>query len=147
MTTVARQSVRSGLYSLLTAFQAANPTLLFSSFPVRPTALGVETPGGFTGNLNEPLIRHDSGLRQRNWLTEIVLFDTFAPSNEDEAARLDVLVDNFMDYLTANPIIAGGVQSPVSVTDGELVIQGGQTSLNYRAISIGIQITVQEGRN
>jgi hypothetical protein len=148
MTTTARQSVRSTMYSLLTQFQAAHPTMLYSAFTARPSGLGIETPGAFVGNINEPSIIHTSGVRQRNFSTELVLFDTFAPSNEEQAARLDILVDTLLDWLTANAdSIPGAIQAPTSITDGELAIPGPQQTLNYRAISIAIGATVQEGRN
>lgn len=148
MTTTARQSIRAGVYGLLNAFHLANPTLLYSAFTARPSGMGPETPGGFVGNINEPSIIHTSGVRQRNFSTEIVLFDTFAPSNEEQAARLDIVVDALLDYLTANAdYIANTVQAPTSITDGEFTIQGGQQAVHYRAVSIAIGATIQEGRN
>ena len=150
MTTIARQSVRATLKSLLDGFQAANPTLLRMTFSARPNGLGVELPGAFVGNLNEPNILHTSGVRQRNFATEIVLFDTFAPSNEEQAARLDIVLDALLDWFTAHADqIPGAIQAPHSVSDGELTIQGtgNLPSVTYRALSIGIAATIQEGRN
>ena len=151
MTTTARQDVRAGLYALLVAFQAANPTLLFSVFRSRPGAPGVELPGAFVGNLNEPSIIHTSGTRQRNFAPEIVVFDSFAPSNEEQAARLDIVIDALLDYLTANPgAIAHSILAlnQASITDGEFDIAGGQVTTHYRAVAIGLgQITIMEGRN
>jgi hypothetical protein len=150
MTTTARQDVRAGLYALLVAFQAANPTLLFSVFRARPGAPGVELPGAFVGNLNEQFT-HTAGTRQRNFSPEIVIFDSFAPSNEEQAARIDLVQDALMDYLTANPnAVAHSILAlnNGTSTDGEFDIVGGQVTTHYRAVAIGLgQITIMEGRN
>lgn len=148
MTTTARQSIRAGIVGMLQAFQAANPTVIYSVYSARPSGMGVEAPGTFVGNINEPSIIHTAGVRQRNFSTEVVVFDTFAPSNEEQAARLDIVVDALLDYLTAHAdYIAGTVQAPTSITDGEFSIQGGQQTVHYRAVSIAIGATIMEGRN
>lgn len=148
MASTARLAVRAGLYGLEQGFQSANQTLVFASYTVRPGAFGEELPALFVGNMNEPNIVHTSGVRQRNFVTEIVIVDTFAPSNEEQAARLDLVVDPLLDWLTAHPdYIAGMVMAPTSVTDGELTVPGGNVTVHYRAISIAIGVTVQEGRN
>lgn len=147
MATTARQDVVTGLLSVLSAYRAANPTLLRKVFPRKPGGFA-ELPAAYVGDLDETIL-HTSGTRQRTFVgATVVIVDTFS-DKEDGPDRLDQLVDGLVDAFTAAPsAIAGAVLEMTAVASGELPVtsRDGQT-VNYRASTLQFgRITIMEGR-
>jgi hypothetical protein len=151
MSTSARTDMRTVLYNVLTAFQAANPTLIRRVAKSRPGAIS-EHPIAWVGGIPEPQVIHDAGTRTRLLAPTIVLADLFHESIETD---FDATVDALHDHFTTNHTPTGWLYGPmavVNVDDGELEQPGPNGSVYYRAVTFTFGtrntpgVTVQEGR-
>lgn len=143
MATSFRSDVRGGLYTLLTGFQTANPTLIEHTYRRRPGSFP-DKRTGYVGSMNES-IRHDSGIRQRTMVPTVVLVLKLSEPSSETADAMDDLVDAFLDYCSARPhaISDNTVTAPTSVEDVELEAEGAF----YPAVVVSFGDTViQEGR-
>lgn len=148
--TTARQDLAAGLYALLQAIQAANPTQLRQVWPSRPGSFP-ETPAMFIGNLDETLINAGS-TKQRTFLAEIVTVDKLI-DNTLTGNRIDALVDLLRAWVQANvqAIVtdANGVHTtaldPLAQNDGELDVAGNDLVVHYASSTLTIRAIFQEG--
>lgn len=142
MTTTFRQDFRAGCISVLTTYQAANPTLLATVYGYPPESYA--TPCAYVEKTVNERIVHDAGLRFRVCTVNVVIVNRLI-SNKQATDEQDVLVDGVMDAFTATPHAASGVTmiEPTAVTDTE--ITGGE-GVRYAAAVITIEGSIQEGR-
>lgn len=135
----ARNDVRAGLYSFLTTLKAAN-TAMFAGdvHRVRPGSL--VPPCAYVGNLNE-VIDQDAQTRTRLFNAEVVLVQRLISPGET-ADAMDDMVDKYVDHVTDNPHLGGGIIEPVSVRDVELDLGG----TLYSASVVGHRVSIMEGR-
>lgn len=136
-----RSDLVAGLTSVLTTFQAANPTLLRDVKRTRPASVGA-TPLAYVGNRVETLV-HDSGTRSRTFTVAVVVIDVI-PDSTENADRLDDLVDELVDEFTDNPRAAGAntLIEPIGVEDVE--VEYGPVI--YRGSAITLRGRILEGR-
>ncbi len=96
-----RQIAVAGILATLTAFKAANPTLLKGVASARPRDLSnFDKPGAYIGSRDETVI-HTGGLRTRTFGGLSVVVVDVTPSNKEEQARMDILIDALQDAFTA----------------------------------------------
>jgi hypothetical protein len=137
--TTARADLRDGLYAYLVALKAANAAMFAGDiYRVRPGS--IVPPGGYVGNLNER-ISQGSQLRQRIFAPEVVLVQRLISPSETGQA-MDDMVDVWIDYVTDNPHMAGGVIESRSVRDVELDYGG----TLYSASIVVHELLIEEGR-
>lgn len=142
MTTTFRADARAGLYTLLTGFAAANPTMLTDVFTVRPEGFTGDYPIGFVDLLNEQ-VSHTSGVRTRTMTPSVVIVGEYR-LNGERVAQFDVIADTFLDYCTATPhIVTGTIWDRMAVEDYDETI-GEQLRPAVR-FTFG-NLSIQEGR-
>lgn len=113
MTTTARRDLRSYLYALLQAFQAADVGRVAEVAKARPPHFNRPMPFAYADILAETA-SHDSGMRLRLFSPSIV----FVNDPDLGVDEFDELVDEFADYLTANPhIVPNTVWDQWTVTE------------------------------
>ena len=142
MASTFRVDFRAGLASVLTTYQAANPTLLNKVYSYPPGEYN--TPCAFiekTINERQEML---NGVWQRI-LTGTVVIVCKLISNEQATNEQDVLIDGLVDAYSTNFHAASGSSEiePVSVTDTEITAGEG---VRYAAAIITVQGTKQEGR-
>lgn len=142
MATSFRQDLRAGCYSVLSTYQAANPTLLYEVRDFPPESY--HTPMAYVEKAVNETLRHDSGTRIRVCRVNVVIVNKLV-SNDQATGEQDVLVDAILDAFTATPHGASSTSliEPVSVTDTELTDANG---VKYAAAVIAIEGTKSEGR-
>jgi len=142
VTTTFRVDFRAGLYSVLTTYQAANPTLLSSIHDYPPESYA--TPCAYVEKTVNERVEHNAGLRYRVVTGTVVLL-TKLISNAQATHEQDVLVDGLMDAFSAGFHAASGssLTQPVSVTDTE--VPGGE-GVRYAAAIFTVEGSIQEGR-
>lgn len=144
-TTTARRDLRTGLFALGTDFMSANPTLMQRAYKRRPPGFSTgNLPALYIGALNEQ-VRHDSGLRDRDFEAQIGLVFTPLGSEAEVADDVDTTVDYFLDYVTTHPRAAGSntVLQVTSVRDVELDMD----DVVYPTALVTLAYLVQEGRS
>jgi len=138
--TTARADLRDGLFAYLVALKAANAAMFAGDVhPVRPGSL--VPPCAYVGRLDE-VIDQDAQTRTRLFSAEVVLVQRLISPGETGPA-MDDMVDTYLDYVTDNPHMAGGVIEPKSVRDIELDLGG----TIYSASVVGHRLNVMEGRS
>lgn len=138
MATTFRSDAAAAIQTLLTTFQTANPTLLRKVKRARPENVG-ETPVAWIGDISET-ITHDSGVRGRTFAIPVAIVDQLSDSDEN-ADRMDDLVDALIDVFTANPhAVANCLIEPTGVS--ELGIEG-----PFHGVAIVLRGRIQEGRS
>lgn len=138
--TTARNDIRSGLYAYLVALKVANATMFAGDvYRVRPGSF--VPPCAYVGNLNEQ-IDQDTQTRTRNFSPEVVLVQRLISPGET-ADAMDDMVDVYVDYVTDNPHMGGGIIEPISVRDVELDLGG----TLYSASVVGHRVHIMEGRS
>ena len=142
MTTSARQDLRAGCASVLTTYQAANPTLLGKVYDYPPESFA--TPCAYVEKTVNERIEHDASLRRRTLSVNVVIVNKLM-SNDQATGEQDVLVDGLLDAFTAGYHAASSstVLQPVSVTDTEITAGDG---VRYAAAVIAVEMSIQEGR-
>lgn len=147
LNTTFREDARAGISATLSAWQAANPTLLRKVWQVRPESFTLgDLPCAVLGNFSETITTMN-GIRQRvldGFTVELV---DRTPDNAEAAARMDVLVDAMLDYLTAAYHAASGtsILEPIGVSDGGSGVSEA-TNLSWYANLITFRGYVAEGR-
>ena len=147
MTTTARQDVVAALTSVMTTFQAANPTQLRKVFSARPGGPG-EVPFAFVGARDETIV-HTAGTRQRTFAPAVTVCDHLG-DNEQAAGRMDILVDGLVDAFTAGvEVNPDFVLVQTRVLDGEeAFIRPDGVAITYIASTLLFEeIVIMEGRN
>jgi len=116
MVTTVRADLVAGVTTMMTAFIAANPTLLRRHFRSRPPSLNSDTPFSYL-DLHPESVHHANGLRDRIITPQVVIVDRLTDNLETED-RFDVLVDSLMDHFTTYPhITTGSIWSDMTVAD------------------------------
>ena len=143
MATSFRQDLRAGCFSVLSTYQAANPTLLYEVRDFPPESC--HTPMAYVEKAVNETLQHTSGVRRRVLRVNVVIVNKLV-SNDQATGEQDVLVDAILDAFTATPHAASAqtLLEPVSVTDTELSDANG---VKYAAAVIAIEGSIQEGRN
>lgn len=116
MSTTFRKDVRAGLVTLLQAFKTANPTMAGDVLSARPENFTGDYPIAFVDSVPESA-SHSVGVRTR-LMSPTIVFVTEESLNAQEMDAFDLLVDAFMDKLTATPhIVTGTIWDAVTLED------------------------------
>jgi hypothetical protein len=111
-----RQDLVSGITTMMTAFIAAQPTLLKRHYRARPESAVTEWPCSWL-DLRPEEVSYDSAMRDRTFSPSIV-FVGGRGDNDQMMALLDSLVDAFTDHLDSYPqILTGSAWSDGSWSD------------------------------
>lgn len=137
-----RADLRAGCYSVISTYQAANPSLLAHALDYPPESF--HTPLAYCEKAITEALVHDSGIRRRTLRINVVIVNKLV-SNDQVTGEQDALVDGIVDAFTAAPRAAGANSriEPVSVTDTELSDPNGN---RYAAAVITVEGVIQEGR-
>lgn len=137
-----RADIAGGLVTILTAYQAANPTLLRSVHSARPSRYTGDMPFAYVETRNET-VAHDAGLRTRTMTPTVVVVDELT-DNGETMGRFDVLVDSLLDWFTDNPhITPNTIWDQLSITDDYEEV--GDRLFAAARFSFG-NVTAREGR-
>ena len=122
--TTFRSDVRDGMYSLLTGFQTANPTLIHHVYRRRPGSFP-DRYSGFVGSMPETM-NEATLLSQRTMTPSVVLVMKLTEPSHEQADAMDDLVDAFITYANARPHAVSNqtVVVPRGVEDVELEAEG-----------------------
>lgn len=136
-----RGDVRDQFMTSLTAFMAANPTLVESVEKSRPASL-TDRKVIFIGGIEENL-RHDSGTRTRTADVTLVCARHLG-ENSETTDDLEDLADALVDHLTDNYGLTGSLtyQEPVRTVTTE--IPDGGTFVP--AVAVVARAFIQQGR-
>lgn len=102
----ARVEVVTRLQTILTAFEAANPTLLRRHFKVRPPSLVTDLPCAYI-DLRPYTVAYMNSTRDIVMSPSIVFVDRLT-DNGETMERFDILVDTFTEFLDDYPYLAAG---------------------------------------
>ena len=142
MATTFRVDVVAGFGTMMTAFIAANPTVILRHFRSRPPSAGTDLPFTFL-DLRPEAISHVQGLRERLMAPSIVAVFRLTDNGETTDAQ-DVAVDLLVDHFTSYPhLVAGTVWDALTVSDESL--QDGETFFAAVRFTFG-NISIHEGR-
>lgn len=125
----------AGLYTSLTTFKAANPTLLAQVSASRPDSLtNMSMPCAYVGDRDEQM-NVGAHIRFRQFTGLSVVACDVTPSNAESEARMDFLIDGLVDVFTkyvhaASPL---SLTNPTSVTG----FQPPEVGLYCQLITIG----------
>lgn len=114
-----RQEAVRAAYGVLTAFKAANPTLLLQCAPARPKSFSnVSYPFAYVGARDEILPVATAGLAQRTFTGLSVVAVDEVPDNIEAEARMDILMDGLWDvFMYAYHAIDGySILQPSGIT-------------------------------
>lgn len=122
--TTFRSDVRDGVYSLLTGFQAANPTLLQHAYRRRPGSFP-DRISAYCGSMPETA-NPNTLLSQRTMTPNVVFVMKLTEPANEQADRMDDVIDAFYTYANARPhaISNQTVIAIASVEDVELEAEG-----------------------
>ena len=139
-----RVNLVAGIGTMLTAFIAANPTLLKRYFTARPTSLVTDWPCAYI-DLRATRVGYANGLRDTVFTPSIVFVDgDFDP--QATANRIDALVDAFTNHLDSYARLVTGT----AWSDGSWAEE--RIPLSDETVAAGVRwtfgdITFKEGRN
>lgn len=148
LNTTFRENVRAGISGTLTSWKTANPTLLRKVWQVRPESFTLgDLPCAVIGTMSESITTMN-GIRQRQLDGFTVELVDRTPDNLEAAARMDVLVDALLDYLTAAYHSASGtsIVEPIGVSDGGSGAIGEGQNVFWYSNLISFRGYVAEGR-
>lgn len=136
-----RGDVRDSYVTSLTAFKAANPTLVTHIYRARPPAL-TDAKSIYVAGISEA-IAHDSGTRRREASVDLACCVALG-ENAETTDALEDLADGLVDWLTTNYGLTGALtfQEPVRTTTAE--IADGGTFIP--AIIVTARAFIQQGR-
>lgn len=141
--TTFRSDVRDGIYTLLTGFQTANPTLIQHTYRRRPGSFP-DKLSAFVGPMPETIAHTGGSLSQRTMTPSVVLVMKLTEPNHEQSDEMDDLVDSFVTYANARPHAVSNqtVVVPTSVEDVELESEG----TFYPAAIVSFSSVALEGR-
>lgn len=96
MATTARQRLGTGATTMMTAYIAANPTLLVRHFRVKPESMNTDMPFSYY-ELAPEEVAYSSGTQDRSLTPSIVVVDRYTESGET-SDTFDVVVDSLIDF-------------------------------------------------
>lgn len=102
-----RTDLVAGIYTMLEAFKAANPTLLRRNFTVRPPSLVTDLPCAYIDGVRPAKVHYDSAMRDQTFTASVVFVDQLTDNTETES-RMDVLVDAMVEHLDNYPLLIAG---------------------------------------
>lgn len=139
-----RQQVVTGVVAVLTAFQAANPTLLVQTSSARPrSATNFALPGAYIDTRSES-VTFDHDIRYTT-LTTPVIVCVQVSDNVQAEAQMDAIMDGLRDAFTlAFHAAAGGVSITAQGVANDT--NSPELGMPYLANVIAIASTVNEGR-
>lgn len=119
-----RSDLAAGIYSMLAAFMAANPTMLHSVHRSRPKNLA-DRPLAFLGSRTETL-EHSVGIHRRTFAPTVVIVYAPADLSTEMADVRDDVVDAFLEYASSRPhaISSRTLVEPRATEDVELDLDG-----------------------
>ncbi len=151
-----RQALNDALSALLTAFIAANPTVVRKYWSEVPQSLTGEGPFVYQGPINETIV-HDVGTRSTLFTGYIGYVDILADPQETNT-RINAFADFMREWFTANywvlvnttqggnPIPYYGILQETALIDGPTeLVQGA----NVRLTDVRLEFTFNplEGRD
>lgn len=101
-----RADLVAGVTTMMTAFSAANPTLLARHFRARPSTTVTDWPCSWL-DLRPEEVHYDSAMRDRTFSPSIV-FVAGLGDNDQMMAVLDSIVDAFTDHLDSYAHVFAG---------------------------------------
>lgn len=125
-----RVEFRAGLKALLDAYKAAHPFVSSTGLGLAETydypPGSYHTPCGYVEKSIPEVVTHDASTRARV-LTGQIVFVSKLIDNAQATHEQDVLVDQFHEWVTANPRAAGAssrmeivrIQPDVEISDGD----------------------------
>jgi hypothetical protein len=122
VTTTARVDLVAGFGTMMTAFIAANPTLLKRHFRVRPESVAGELPYSYL-DLRPETAAYAVGVQTRTFSPTLVVVGPAVP-NDQIVSVLDTLVDALVEYIGGyggafgGHITANTVWSSMTIADG-----------------------------
>lgn len=136
-----RSDMVAGLYSLLQAFQAANPTMLHGVYRSRPRNMA-NRPLAFIGPRPEAL-QHTTGIHRRTVSPAVLI--VYAPKDlgEEMDDVRDDIVDAFLEYASSRPHAVSNrtLIEPRSAEDVEIAVDG----VTYPATAVSFVAVQQVG--
>jgi len=137
-----RVDIVNGIGTMMTAFIAANPTVIRRHFRRRPPSTNNDIPYSYL-DLRPEAISHVSGLRERVLSPSVVA--VFAITDNLETADLqDAATDLLIDHFTTYPhLVAGTVWDAITVTEENA--PDGLTDRTAVRFTFG-NISIHEGR-
>lgn len=144
MPTTFRTDIVDGILAVLNTYAAANPTQLVRAYRSKPINVAAgDLPAAYVDLRNE-IIQHAEGVRVRVMSPTIVVVDR-AIDNIETGDRMDPLIDDLVDALTAAPQLATGtVWDRMEVRD--IPVEIGE--YEYAGVRITISdVTIREGRD
>ena len=101
---------------MLNDFTTIHPTLLISTFPVKPESLLKTMPFAYV-DLGQEVTGFTSGVRHRTYAPGVVVVDE-RTTNAETMARKDALIDLLVEHMTGYPhLVAGSIWSNLTVND------------------------------
>ena len=116
--TTFRADLVAGIGTMMTAYIAANPTLLRRHYRFRPPSTATDTPYSYV-DLRPETVHFDSSIRDRTLTADIVVLDRWTEGGEN-MDRLDVLADSLLSFIggpTYFHIVANSSWSDIAITD------------------------------
>lgn len=141
--TTFRKDTRDGLYSLLTGFQTANPTMLAHTYRRRPGSFP-DAISAFVGSMPETIVHTGGSLSQRTMSPSVTFVMKMTEPASEGADDMDLVVDAFITYANGLPhaISNQTVVLPVGVEDTEEDAEG----TFYPAAVVAFNTIALEGR-
>lgn len=142
VSTTYRANARTTGLAYLTAFQAANPTLLLAVSRARPGS--IHAPCAWIGDWGETV---DFSMQLLTREPQIEFW--FVQGEYDNAQTMDaqdVLDDAWLSYISNNPHFGNGVIISASSSDREVTFGGpGGSTATYLATVWTLGLNIQEG--
>lgn len=139
--TTFRADIGDGIYTVLAAFAAANPSMLVRAYRARPSGL-TDLPCAWVDGRPED-VTHSQGTRTRIMVPSVLVVRAQS-DNVETAQAFDRLVDALLDAFTAVPQFATGtIWDRVAVADEEIVV--GEYLLPAVRFTFG-NVSIMEGR-
>lgn len=116
--TTFRSDIVAGITTMMSAYIAANPTLLRRHFRYKPPSSVTDTPFSYL-DLRPETIGFDNSTRERILTADIVVLDRWTESGE-AMDRLDDLADSLVTFISGSTyfhIIAGSWWSQMTIGD------------------------------
>ncbi len=146
--TTFRRDVHEGIIATLTAWMAANPTLLRRVWAARPASFTLgDLPCAVIGNMSET-ITVMNGVRRRQMDGFTVDVVDRAPDGQEAGVRMNALVDGLMDYVSDAYHSASGtsIVEPISVQDGDSGLIAEGSNVYWYSNVIMFRAYIVEGR-
>jgi hypothetical protein len=140
---------RNALYTILTAEQAASPTILRKVHRWKPGGIN-EAPEAWIGDMNTAM-NIDAGTRTREALSQIIIashYPTDLVTSADPFDQLETeLTDRFALTATATMVSPNSVLELIGLEQGDVDLVGADTTTHYRGLTLTTRLRIWEGRD